>query len=153
MKKYKAMYESAKVENSRNYKKVQLLCQWMRLKQKNIELTEFFVDRNIMSVAIYGAGALGILLYKELMHRSELVKYILDKRADKLKLDEVEVPIYSLTNPAAFPVEVIIITPVLITDEIEDAILARFENQKVFEIEEVLYELCKKHRIALEMWE
>lgn len=64
--KYKQQYESTLKEVNRYRKKYEFMYQWMKLKQNGIELIEFFQDRKLESIAIYGMGDLGELLYKEL---------------------------------------------------------------------------------------
>ena len=44
------------------------------------------------------------------------------------------------------------ITPVLITDEIEDQIYEILGEQTTFVFEEILFELSRKHQINSEMW-
>lgn len=77
---YKKKYREKESENSRNLKKFQLLNQWMKLKIRGIQLKEFFEDRRIGSIAIYGMGELGWLFYDELKFSGvgQLVTYGID---------------------------------------------------------------------------
>ena len=136
----------------RTQKKFDLLHQWMRLKQRGISLTEFFDDQHYTSVAIYGGGDLGILLHEELSRKQGLVKCILDKNAKKIQLQGIDIPVCHPTDCEVYPVDVVMVTPVLVTDEIEDMIQERFPGQLVLELEEVLYELYRKHEMKAEMW-
>lgn len=45
-------------ECDRNKKKFDLMCQWMKLKIQGISLMEFFQDKGIRSIAIYGMGCI-----------------------------------------------------------------------------------------------
>ena len=143
--KYKQQYESTLKEVNRYRKKYELMYQWMKLKQNGIELIEFFQDRKLESIAIYGMGDLGELLYKEL-EDNRIIKFGIDRQ-----LKQNKIPIYSLENVKE-KVDAIVITPVLITDEIEDQIYEILGEQTTFVFEEILFELSRKHQINSEMW-
>ncbi|MCI8534137.1 MAG: hypothetical protein HFG68_00920 [Hungatella sp.] len=143
--KYKQQYESTLKEVNRYRKKYEFMYQWMKLKQNGIELIEFFQDRKLESIAIYGMGDLGELLYKEL-EDNRIIKFGIDRQ-----LKQNKIPIYSLENVKE-KVDAIVITPVLITDEIEDQIYEILGEQTTFVFEEILFELSRKHQINSEMW-
>ncbi len=143
--KYKQQYESTLKEVNRYRKKYEFMYQWMKLKQNGIELIEFFQDRKLESIAIYGMGDLGELLYKEL-EDNRIIKFGIDRQ-----LKQNKIPIYSLENVKE-KVDAIVITPVLITDEIEDQIYEILREQTTFVFEEILFELSRKHQINSEMW-
>lgn len=143
--KYKQQYESILKESNRYRKKYELMYQWMKLKQNDIKLIEFFQDRKLESIAIYGMGDLGELLYKEL-EDNQIIKFGIDRQ-----LKQNKIPIYSLENIKE-KVDAIVITPVLITDEIEDQIYETLGVQTTFVFEEILFELSRKHQIDSEMW-
>lgn len=143
--KYKQQYESILKESNRYRKKYELMYQWMKLKQNDIKLIEFFQDRKLESIAIYGMGDLGELLYKEL-EDNRIIKFGIDRQ-----LKQNKIPIYSLENIKE-KVDAIVITPVLITDEIEDQIYETLGVQTTFVFEEILFELSRKHQIDSEMW-
>lgn len=143
--KYKQQYESTLKEVNRYRKKYEFMYQWMKLKQNGIELMEFFQDRKLESIAIYGMGDLGELLYKEL-EDNKIIKFGIDRQ-----LKQNKIPIYSLENVKE-KVDAIVITPVLITDEIEDQIYEILGEQTTFVFEEILFELSRKHQINSEIW-
>ena len=143
--KYKQQYESTLKEVNRYRKKYEFMYQWMKLKQNGIELIEFFQDRKLESIAIYGMRDLGELLYKEL-EDNRIIKFGIDRQ-----LKQNKIPIYSLENVKE-KVDAIVITPVLITDEIEDQIYEILREQTTFVFEEILFELSRKHQINSEMW-
>lgn len=143
--KYKQQYEATLKEVNRYRKKYELMYQWMKLKQNGIELIEFFQDRKLESIAIYGMGDLGELLYREL-EDNRIIKFGIDRQ-----LKQNKIPIYSLENVKE-KIDAIVITPVLITDEIEDQIYEILGEQTTFVFEEILFELSRKHQINSEMW-
>jgi len=131
--KYKQQYESTLKEVNRYRKKYEFMYQWMKLKQNGIELIEFFQDRKLESI------------YKEL-EDNRIIKFGIDRQ-----LKQNKIPIYSLENVKE-KVDAIVITPVLITDEIEDQIYEILGEQTTFVFEEILFELSRKHQINSEMW-
>lgn len=145
--KYKEKYEIMCGEAQRYKKKYDLMYQWMKLKQKGIEMIEFFQDRKINSIAIYGVGDLARLVYKE-SGIAEIVKYGIDRQASAQLYDLDVHPLEEVQQK----VEAILITPVLITDEIEDRIYDVLGEQTTFVFEEILYELSRKHRVLSELW-
>lgn len=136
-------------ENERNKKKFELMYQWMRLKIRGISLMEFFQDRGIQSIAIYGMGEIGQLIYEELAAENEVfIRYAIDQSGVRY----VEsLPTYQLDRnlPGA---DAIVITPVLITDQLEEQIYEALGEQITFVFEELLYELSRKHSVASKLW-
>lgn len=146
-KNYKNEYEAMCWETKRYQKKYDLVYQWMKLKQNHIELIEFFQERNISSLAVYGIGDLGRLICKE-PGINEIIKYGIDRRGE-IELEGLS--IYTLES-IKHDVDAILITPVLITDEIEDRIYDVLGEQNTFVLEEVLFELSRKYGIESELW-
>lgn len=132
-------------ENDRNKKKFELMCQWMKLKIRGISLMEFFRDRRIHSIAIYGMGEIGQLMYDELaMENEALIRYAIDQSG--IRYAE-SLPVYCLDRNLP-KVDVIVITPVLITDQLEEQIYEALGECVTFVFEEILYELSRKHGIV-----
>ncbi len=122
-------------------KKFELLYKWMQMKQQGRSFLGLLDDRNISSVAIYGMGEIGILLYNELKLRPGFVHYIVDKNAAKEQSKALEVPVYAIDDSRILPVDAVIITPVLVTDEIKELIAHYMGTQKVLDIGEILYKI------------
>ena len=133
-------------ESKRFQKKYLLLYQWMQLKQNHVSLTEFFDKRGISSVAIYGAGELGKLLYNELSHRTGLVKYILDKDAEQIDQESLKIPVYTLADERVHSVDMVVITLVN-ADEVKTSIQKYFSGQQIVGIGAVLSDLCKNYEL------
>lgn len=136
-------------ENDRNKKKFDLMCQWMKLKMQGIFLMEFFQDRGIRSIAIYGMGEIGQLMYDELAMENEMfIRYAIDQSGKRY----VEsLPTYCLDRDLP-KVDAIVITPVLITDQLEEQIYDALGECVTFVFEELLYELSRKHGVASTLW-
>lgn len=143
----KEQYGIALREVERYRKKYDLTYQWMRLRQNGVGLIEFFQDRKLASIAIYGMGDLSQLICRELVSYG-IIQYGIDQKPE---LSHSEFPVYSL-DKVQEDVDAILITPVLITDEIEDAIYDVLGEQTTFVFEEVLFEISRKHGIPSALW-
>lgn len=137
------------IESDRNKKKFDLMCQWMKLKIQGVSLMEFFRDRGFQSVAIYGMGEIGQLLYDELaVENAAFIQYAIDQSGKRY----VEsLPTYCLDKDLP-KVDAIVITPVLITDQLEEQIYETLGECVTFVFEELLYELSRKHGVASALW-
>lgn len=137
-------------EVNRNKKKFDLMCQWMKLKIQGISLIEFFRDREIHSIAIYGMGEIGQLIYDELVMENEaFIRYAIDRSGVRY----VEsLPTYCLDRDLP-KVDAIVITPVLITDQLEEQIYDVLGECVTFVFEELLYELSRKHGVTSVLWD
>ncbi|HBA68062.1 MAG TPA: hypothetical protein DCZ40_01720 [Lachnospiraceae bacterium] len=136
-------------ENERNKKKFDLMCQWMKLKIQGIYLIEFFQDRGFQSIAIFGMGEIGQLMYDELVMEKKLtIQYAIDQSGIQY-LESL--PVYCLDKDLP-KVDAIVITPVLITDQLEEQIYESLGECVTFVFEEILYELSRKHGVASSLW-
>lgn len=146
---YKEAYYKKNFENERNQLKFQLLMQWIKLKKINIQFEEFFIDQEVHHIAIYGMGDLGQLFIDEL---KDTVAVKVEYGIDKNSCASVSgVKVFTLDN-VPYDVDAIIISPVLVSDEIEDEIYEKLGEVKTFTIEEVLYELSRKYDIKSQLW-
>lgn len=111
-----------------------ILNQWLRLKQEGISLSEYFVNRQWKSVAIYGIKELGERLYDELRCSDVDVKYFIDKRQNASH-EEVDV-----VSPDArlSQVDVIVVTAAYYFKSIEKE-LKKKVNCPIISIEDIVY--------------
>ncbi len=83
-----------------------LLVKWVILKQKNISIKDYFRDRNVHSIAVYGMKEIGELICSELENTEIVVKYAIDKNADYFFSDtELRKP-----NDDLDPVDMVVVT-------------------------------------------
>lgn len=84
----KEYQESVKIpekpqEKQSSFKKdsvmLSVVLKWLEIRQEGHLLDEYFKQRDIHSIAIYGMGALGCRLYDELENSDIEVKYLLDR--------------------------------------------------------------------------
>lgn len=111
-----------------------IVCQWISQKQKGNSLDQYFTGNGYHSIAIYGMGRLGALLYEELKGSDVEVLYGIDKDPyctyEGFRIvqpeDELE------------KADVIVVTPVMAFDEIAEMLAGRTEIP-VLSIEEAVY--------------
>lgn len=60
---------------------------WLRLKEEQCSLEQYFIKHNFNSIAIYGLGMMGRHLLKELENGKVQIKYALDSKADHISAD------------------------------------------------------------------
>ncbi len=79
----------AQIENEKNRFKNQfdILCQWHRNNLQGCELEKILIERDIRTVAIYGKGIIGRLIYKTLENTSVRVSFFIDKNAENIVQD------------------------------------------------------------------
>ena len=64
--------------------RIRTLDLWLRQKQANGQIQDFFLRNNFMEIAIYGMDYLGEYLLQDLQETRIIVKYAIDKNADKI---------------------------------------------------------------------
>lgn len=105
-------------------KKLDCLSKWIKLKERNVNFSDYLIQTSIQRVAIYGCGILGDYIYNELKTEME-IGYFIDRNAHYI---QKEVPVYTLEDvlPEA---DAVIITLMGKTEEIEKKLKEKgFEN-------------------------
>lgn len=112
-----------------------LLDTWLYLKEENILLKKYLLQRNINSIAIYGMGILGKHLLKELEFSEIEVPYAIDRKAEALHMG---VKMYSPEDE--FPmVDAIVVTATYAFFDIQNQLKKRgYKN--IISLEEVIME-------------
>lgn len=113
-----------------------LVCHWMADKQRGITLEKNLREKNYHSIAIYGMGTLGCLLYEDLKDSDIEVKYGID-------LDSFcKYPGLNMIEPKDKfeEVDAIVVTPVLAFNAIKGTLSSKTEIP-IVSIEEVIYEI------------
>lgn len=119
----------------KHLKIMEVFNQWLSLKQEGKSLVSFFEDYEYKTVAVYGMSFLGERLVQELKDSGIEVKYAIDKNADNIYTDGVEVKDLSDDLPE---VDVIVVTAVYFFDEIEEE-LCDLVNYPIISLEDVIY--------------
>lgn len=110
----------------------QLMTQWITNCNNNISLASVLDKEGIKTVAIYGAGKHGRLVYKALKSNKNVeVVYFIDKKADK-----EEIKVYRLEQNLP-QVDAVIVTPYFQFEEIK-ADLSKMVNTKIISLEDLV---------------
>ncbi len=128
--------------NSRYVMYYKVLTQWLKNRNKGIKADEFLKKQKISSIAIYGIGEMGKLLYEELKNTEIKVDYFIDKKADGNLLEDIGVKIVKVAEVAAEkPVEAIVVTPIYDFNTIEDMLYDMGLNAVIISLEDIVYEV------------
>lgn len=115
---------------------MKLFNQWMLTKQEGKSVVDYFHQKGIKTIAIYGMSYVGERLYDELKNTDIQVRYGIDKNADAIYSDlEIVLPKDSLQE-----VDAIVVTSVYFYAEIEE-MLAQKTDSLILSLEDILYEL------------
>lgn len=86
-----------------------VLDMWLILKNSGKSLAEYFEDNSIDTIAIYGLGILGKHLYEELRERKSMIRYGIDRNADRIRIKGLQI---KTLEDELSEVDAIIVTPV-----------------------------------------
>lgn len=131
---YEAEVKKLLIQERKVHFLYEFMNRWLLLKQKNINLSKFFIDKKLKSIAIYGAHYMGQRLYDELQGSSVNVLYAIDKSPKRL---DWQIPIYH-PNDILENVDAIVITPIFDYLEIKDDLSEKL-TCPMLSIEDVLF--------------
>lgn len=84
--------------------------EWVLNKQKGKSIQEYLEKNNIHTIAIYGMGTLGEMLYNDIKDTNIKISYIIDKIAED---EYYGIPVVSLKDIKNYPlVDAVVITPI-----------------------------------------
>lgn len=113
-----------------------MMNQWVRVKQKGKNLSDYLERKGIHRIAIYGMHYAGETLVEELRHSNIEIAYGIDRRTNALFAD---FPIISVEDPLD-DVDAIIVTPITFFDEIEQELSQKIDC-RIISLEDILYEI------------
>lgn len=114
---------------------VHILDMWLSLKNSRKSLEEYFQDNYINSIAIYGLGVLGKHLYEELRSRKHLIRYGIDRNADRIRIDGLQIKTLKDELPE---VDAVVVTPIDYYSIEKDIRHKMGENIEIISIEDVV---------------
>lgn len=115
-----------------------MMNEWVRVKQKGVQLSAGIEKRGMYKIAIYGMNYAGETLAEELKGSSIEIVYGIDKRAKNLF---AEFPIVSMEEELE-EVDGIIVTAITYYDEIEAELRTKVDCP-IISLEDVIYEAMK----------
>lgn len=113
-----------------------MMNQWVRVKQADKKLADYFERKGYKKIAIYGMSYAGELLADELRETKIKVAYGIDQRADCLYADFDIVTI----DEDLEEVDAIVVTAITYFDEIEEKLREK-TNCPIISLEDILYEV------------
>ena len=116
------------------------LKRWLENRNHNKTFLDYFHQCGYQTIAIYGAGDLGNLLYEEVKGSDVHVKYFVDRNAEGMKeIDQIPV----ITIPEMKNVEdvdVLVITPLGNYDAINQRLTEYMPEMRTISLREAVYE-------------
>ena len=124
--------EKLKVSSDKHLDLFLMMNQWVKVKQDEKNLSEYFEKNNYQKIAIYGMSYAGETLLNELRDTNIEVVYGIDRNADKIYSD---LDIVSAEDDLA-EVDAIIVTAITFFDEIEQQ-LSKKVNCPIISLENI----------------
>lgn len=119
-KRYEGLTPPGKETGGTDEKKFEMMFKytelWLRIKQQEYSLADFFLKKNIRRIGIYGMGFLGCDLYDELENTDIEIAYVMDREAQTI--DKV-VPVVSVDEDLPC-VDAIVITAISVENKIQE---------------------------------
>ena len=118
------------------------LTQWLKNRNKGIMADEFFKKQKISSIAIYGIGEMGQMLFEELKGTEIHVRYFIDKRANDIFSNDIGTKVVGLDGISSEEsVDAIVITPIYDFNAIEDMLYDMGLDATILSLEDIVYEV------------
>ncbi|ENK1242704.1 hypothetical protein AB2063_000826 [Clostridium botulinum] len=127
----------------RNMLYYKVLYYWIKNNSNNKSISDYLLDNGVNSVAIYGAGNLGEILYDELKREKKiLIKYIIDKSSSNSSFNNT--PIFKPEEINSISkVDYIIITPIYAFGDIQ-ANLKKLGIKNVICIDDIIFKIYEE---------
>lgn len=133
---YKKKYEVLLKMSEKHLALYLMMNQWVKVKQENKSIAKYLEAKGYREVAIYGMNYVGETLLNELTGTNVIVKYGIDKEAERMYKDiDVLLPDDELPE-----VDLIIVTPITFWEEIKEKLSAKI-NCTIMSMEDILYEV------------
>lgn len=119
-----------------------VLSQWLVNRNQDKMIPEYLKKNNINSVAIYGMGTLGELLYQELKESGVKVTYFVDKKANELYYGIDDLPVIGIEEMAGNEkVDAVIVTPVFDYDTVSEKIENVGADVNLMSLEDIIFDM------------
>lgn len=116
--------------------------QWLMNKNENKDMSKYFEENKIKTIAIYGMGSMGELFYEDIKKTNVEVAYFIDKNADELYYGLDDISVVNLDGISdQKKVDAIIVTPVFDFDKISDDLEEAGADAEIISLEDVIYEM------------
>lgn len=115
---------------------LQMMGAWVELKQKGIDVAQYFKGHGYKRIAIYGMSLAGQTLYNELNGKDVQVLYAIDKNKNGVSS---EIEVYS-PEELLPKVDVIVVSAIAYYEEISDMLQERVDCA-IVSLEDIIYSL------------
>lgn len=114
--------------------------QWIINKQKKKEIAEYFAGHQIKTIAIYGMGSLGELLYNDIKEDCAVkVSCFIDQMAELYSAGIDDIPVLKdLPENYKDKIDAVVITPVHLFDDIEKELAAQGFDKAIISLKEII---------------
>lgn len=113
-----------------------MMNQWVEVKQKGVNLSQFFEENGYKKIAVYGMATVGETFFNELKGTSTEIVYAIDKNKAGIAAG---VAIYSPDEELP-PVDVIVVTAISYYDEIATMLEGKVDYP-IISLEDVVYNI------------
>lgn len=118
-----------------------VLNQWLKSKNNNHKVEDYFKNNNYNSIAIYGMGEMGNRLFEDLKESDIKVTYFIDNNADSLYQGWGDLPVIGIDEISEQEtVDAIIVTPIYAFDQIEEKLIDAGVTSDIISLEDIIYE-------------
>lgn len=128
--------ERAKKSSDKHLALFLMMNQWVKVKQKGKNLSEYFEKSGYKKIAIYGMNYAGNTLVEEMKGTKTEVVYGIDRNADSIYSD---LDIVSAGDDLE-EVDAVVVTAITFFDEIEEQ-LSQKMSCPILSLEDILYEV------------
>ncbi|RKI43229.1 hypothetical protein D7V86_00930 [bacterium D16-51] len=114
--------------------------QWIVNKQKGMEITDYFAEHRIKTIAIYGMGTLGELLYNDIKEDSAVgVSCFIDQMADLYSAGIDDIPVLKdVSEDYKDQIDAVVITPVHQFDNIKKELEGQGVDKAIISLKEII---------------
>lgn len=128
--------EESKAMSDKHLELFRMMNQWVRIKQENKNLAEYFERHGFYRVAVYGMSYAGETLVDELKNTKIEVAYGIDRNADSIYS---EVELFTGADELGV-VDAVVVTAITRFDEIKENLRGKV-NCQIISLEDVIYEV------------
>ena len=118
-----------------------LLHLWIKNKNDNKNLVDYFTKNNYKKIALYGYGKMAVALYDELKNTDIVIKYFIDNEKEDGEKEHNNIPIIDIFEVVGQPtVDIIVVTPLDNFDNIKKVLQNACTKADIVSIQNILEE-------------
>ena len=115
-----------------------MMDQWVKVKQENKNLSEYFLKNGYKKIAIYGMGHAGRALAEELVDSNIAVKYAMDRNIESaLGTDDIMI---AILDDHLEEVDAVVVTAITQYENIKETLEKKIKCP-IYSLEEVIYSM------------